>query len=135
MKKRRKKKKVPVAILGTGNIGSDLLMKIMKSDALTCSLFVGQNPQSQNIARAKRLGVPTSSESINGLISAPSELAVVFDATSATAHKKHAPILKGSSHVKNCLLVRRCCHVHGIWLHQCRTTQGGQALGAGGMGV
>lgn len=88
------KKKIPVAIIGTGNIGSDLLVKIMHSNYLTCTLFAGKNPNSSGIARAKGMGVPTSSDSIDALLSNPHDYKIVFDATSAASHRNHAPILK-----------------------------------------
>lgn len=83
-----------VAILGTGNIGSDLLSKVLRSQSLTCVLFSGQNPGSEGIARAKKLGVPTSSDSINAIIREQKHIDIVFDATSAKHHSIHAPILK-----------------------------------------
>lgn len=89
-----KQNKVPVAILGSGNIGSDLLVKVMRSPYLECTLFVGQNPDSQGIARAKDLGIFTSTDSIDGLVEHHTRYAIVFDATSAESHLRHAPILK-----------------------------------------
>ena len=57
--------KMKAAIIGTGNIGSDLLAKLMKSDVLECGVFTGHKADSRGIARAKALGVPTSVESIS----------------------------------------------------------------------
>ncbi|KKR88158.1 MAG: Acetaldehyde dehydrogenase [Candidatus Curtissbacteria bacterium GW2011_GWA1_41_11] len=87
------RKKVRVGIIGTGNIGSDLLIKILRSEWLKCGIFTGQNPLSQNIRRAKNLGVPTSAESLNAILKNPKCCDIVFDATTAESHLKHAPIL------------------------------------------
>lgn len=85
---------VRVAILGTGNIGSDLLIKILrKSKLLEVGMFAGIDPGSEGIARAKKMGVPTSTEGIKAILDDPS-IKIVFDATSAGAHMKHAPLLK-----------------------------------------
>src|SRR3989344_5919929 len=89
-----RKEKVKVGILGTGNIGCDLLVKVQKSKLLECSIFAGQNPDSNGIKFAKSHGVSTSSDSINAIVSNPDMVDIVFDATSAESHKIHAPILK-----------------------------------------
>lgn len=86
-------KKKKVAILGTGNIGSDLLSKIQASALLECFLFAGKNKDSPGIARAKTLGVTTSADSLDAVISLADQIDMVFDATSAEAHQRHAPIL------------------------------------------
>ena len=86
--------KARVAIIGTGNIGSDLLVKVERSPYLTCTLFTGQNPASPGIAQAKRMGVSTSSDSINAIVHNPGICDIVFDATNAVSHKIHAPILR-----------------------------------------
>lgn len=89
-----KKKKIKVGIIGTGNIGSDLLKKVIRSTYLECGIFTGQNPDSEGIKRAKALGIPTSFASIKAIEHNPESCDIVFDATSASAHKKHAPVLK-----------------------------------------
>ena len=84
--KRMKKK---VAIIGSGNIGTDLMIKIMRtSDKLEMGCFVGIDPESDGLARAKRMGVDTCSTGIDGLLKMPiwNDIEVVFDATSAKAH-------------------------------------------------
>jgi len=81
-----------VAILGTGNIGCDLLAKVMKSKYLECIMFAGQREDSPGIAFAKKLKIPTSTDSIQGILD--TDAGVVFDATSADAHKKNVPLLK-----------------------------------------
>jgi len=87
-------KKTPVCIIGTGNIGTDLLYKIQRSEFLECALFAGRNHDSKGIALAKEMGVPVSFDSINALLENPNCCEIVFDATSAAVHKIHAPILK-----------------------------------------
>jgi len=87
-------KKVKVGIIGTGNIGSDLLAKVMRSDYLECGIFAGHNPESSGIRRAQEMGVPTTSESIHYIEDHPDCCEIVFDATSAGVHKINAPILK-----------------------------------------
>lgn len=87
-------KKVKVAIIGTGNIGTDLLMKVMRSDYLECSLFAGRNLDSRGIRFALERGVKVTDRSINAIIDDPSCCDIVFDATSAKVHHANAPILK-----------------------------------------
>jgi len=89
-----KSKKINVAILGSGNIGTDLLIKILRSPFLSCSVFLGRSMSSDGIAKAQALGVPVSTESIRYLEKNPDCCDVVFDATSAKAHSEHAVILK-----------------------------------------
>ncbi len=86
--------KIKVGIIGTGNIGSDLLMKVMRSDVLECGIFAGHSPDSKGIARARELGVPVTIDSINYIEQNPGCCQIVFDATSAKVHEKNAPILK-----------------------------------------
>lgn len=88
------KEKIKVGIIGTGNIGSDLLVKILRSPVLECGIFTGQNPDSEGIKRAKTLGVKTSFKSIKAIIDNPDCCEIVFDATSAQGHQYNAPILK-----------------------------------------
>jgi len=94
MKHKHTRKKARVAIIGTGNIGSDLLAKILRSQFLICVLFIGKNPDSPGIKRAEKLGISVSSDSIGAIIKNPDAFDIVFDATSADAHFIHAPILK-----------------------------------------
>lgn len=88
------KEKIKVGIIGTGNIGSDLLMKILKSPILECGIFAGRNLMSAGVRNAQRLGVPVTDESIDYIIDNPDCCQIVFDATSSDVHLKHAPILK-----------------------------------------
>ena len=87
-------KRIKVAVIGTGNIGSDLLMKIKKTEFLECSLFTGVNPDSPGIKLAKDMGVPWSCNSIQAIENNPDCCEIVFDATSAQTHMYNAPILK-----------------------------------------
>ncbi|MDB5035700.1 MAG: Acetaldehyde dehydrogenase 3 [Chlorobi bacterium] len=85
-----------VAIIGSGNIGTDLMVKILRtSDTLQMGVFVGIDPASDGLRRAAGLGVATTADGIDGLVNHPlfPEIEIVFDATSAGAHRKHAVIL------------------------------------------
>lgn len=88
--------KVGVAILGSGNIGTDLMIKIVEhSETLSLQMLVGIDPESDGLARARALGVATTHEGIDGLLAAPEfeDVEIVFDATSAKAHARHATLL------------------------------------------
>lgn len=89
--------KTRVAIIGSGNIGTDLMIKIMRlSEVLEMGAFVGVDPQSDGLKRAERLGVPITSDGIDGLVAMPgfADIQIVFDATSAGAHETHDRILR-----------------------------------------
>lgn len=88
------KKKLRIGILGTGNIGTDLLIKVLRSDLLECVAFVGRNLNSTGMRKALELGVPISDKSINAFSDGLFDVDLVFDATSAAQHQKHAPIFK-----------------------------------------
>ncbi len=81
--------KTKVAIIGSGNIGTDLMIKVLRnSDYLEMGAMVGIDPASDGLARAARLNVPITAEGVEGLIGLPNfdEIEIVFDATSAKAH-------------------------------------------------
>ncbi|NML31944.1 acetaldehyde dehydrogenase (acetylating) [Paraburkholderia antibiotica] len=89
--------KVKVAIIGSGNIGTDLMIKVMRnSKHLEMSAMVGVDPQSDGLARASRLGVTTTAEGLDGLLKLDlfKDIDIVFDATSAGAHKRHNDVLQ-----------------------------------------
>jgi acetaldehyde dehydrogenase (acetylating) len=83
-----------VAILGSGNIGTDLLVKVSRSEHLTCVAFIGRNYGSQGMARARSMNVLCSDQSINYIREHAEEIDLVFDATSAKDHLVHYPILR-----------------------------------------
>src|SRR5688572_5873952 len=89
---------VKVAIIGSGNIGTDLMIKVLRNSAyLEMGAFVGIDPQSDGLALAKRLGVPVTADGIDGLLRMPAfdDIAIVFDATSAASHARHDGVLRG----------------------------------------
>ncbi|MDB5459657.1 MAG: hypothetical protein JWO72_1398 [Caulobacteraceae bacterium] len=89
--------KTKVAIIGSGNIGSDLMIKILRlSKTLEITAFVGIDPGSDGLKRAARMGVPITAEGIDGLVAMPEfkDIKIVFDATSAGAHKRHNEVLQ-----------------------------------------
>lgn len=91
--------KTKVAIIGSGNIGTDLMIKIMRlSKVLEMGAFVGIDPESDGLKRAERMGVPITAEGIDGLVAMPefADIEIVFDATSAGAHKRHSEVVLGA---------------------------------------
>jgi acetaldehyde dehydrogenase len=89
--------KIKSAIIGSGNIGTDLMMKIMRnSTTLEVAALIGVDSGSDGLARAARVGVATSHDGIDGLVRMPEfqDIRIVFDATSAAAHSKHDAILR-----------------------------------------
>ena len=89
--------KTKVAIIGSGNIGTDLMIKVMRlSDVLEMGAFVGIDPESDGLKRAERQGVPITAGGIDGLVAMPgfAGIGIVFDATSAGAHAHHNAILQ-----------------------------------------
>jgi acetaldehyde dehydrogenase len=88
--------KTKIAIIGSGNIGTDLMFKIMRnSESLEVGALVGIDPESDGLLRAHRLGIPTVSTGVAGLIELDTfdDIAIVFDATSAQAHIANAASL------------------------------------------
>lgn len=86
--------KFKVAILGSGNIGTDLLIKVLRSEHLECSAFIGRNLGSSGMAKAQSLGVKVSAEGIGYIEKHPDCCELVFDCTSAKDHQAHAVILE-----------------------------------------
>jgi acetaldehyde dehydrogenase (acetylating) len=85
--------KLKIAIIGTGNIGTDLMVKVMRSEHMTCTLFAGRNFNSAGMKRANALGVAISDRGIEAIVNDPAICDVVFDCTSAHAHIEHQPLM------------------------------------------
>jgi acetaldehyde dehydrogenase (acetylating) len=88
------KRKLKVAIIGSGNIGTDLLIKVMRSPYLECGVFISRNLSSAGMLKALSFGIPVSAEGIDYIVNNPDCCDLVFDATSAKSHLEHAPILR-----------------------------------------
>ncbi|WP_087974115.1 acetaldehyde dehydrogenase (acetylating) [Oceanobacillus rekensis] len=86
--------KLKVAILGSGNIGTDLMKKIMRSPHLELTTVIGIDPDSDGLRKAREAGFKTVHTGLDGFLENPEEADVVFDATSAYAHIKHAEQLE-----------------------------------------
>ncbi|MDB1112070.1 acetaldehyde dehydrogenase (acetylating) [Pseudomonas extremaustralis] len=90
-------KKLKVAIIGSGNIGTDLMIKIMRhGKRLEMAAMVGIDPNSDGLARAARLGIATTHQGVVGLTQMDvfKDIDFVFDATSASAHVKNDALLR-----------------------------------------
>jgi acetaldehyde dehydrogenase len=88
--------KIGVAILGSGNIGTDLMIKVLRtSKILEAIALVGIDPESEGLDRARKLGVLAIDSGLEGLIARPefARVRIVFDATSAKSHQRHHDIL------------------------------------------
>ena len=85
-------KKIKVAIIGPGNIGSDLMYKILRSQHLELALMTGI-VESAGIKRARSMGIMTSTEGVNAVLE-QKDIKIVFDATGGQARLQHAPLLK-----------------------------------------
>jgi acetaldehyde dehydrogenase len=86
-------RKTKVAIIGSGNIGTDLMIKVLRhSDVLELGAMVGIDPKSDGLARAVRMKVPATADGVDGLIAMVGfeDIDIVFDATSAQAHRENA---------------------------------------------
>jgi len=91
--------KVKVAILGSGNIGTDLMFKILREPGhMQLTLLAGIEPQSEGLARARSLGINASHDGIQPILDA-SDIRIVFDATSAHAHIRHAKLLREAGRI------------------------------------
>ncbi|MBZ4686468.1 MAG: acetaldehyde dehydrogenase [Clostridia bacterium] len=87
------KKKIKAAIIGPGNIGMDLMFKLMESEYIELDTVVGIVPESEGLALARKKGFNTSHEGIKSILG-NKEIKIVFDATGAKPHLMHAPLLK-----------------------------------------
>lgn len=91
--------KVKVAILGSGNIGTDLMFKILREPGhMELVLLAGIEPQSEGLARARSSGIHATHEGIQPIL-ADSSIRIVFDATSAYAHVRHAKMLREAGRI------------------------------------
>jgi acetaldehyde dehydrogenase len=86
--------RVRCAILGSGNIGTDLMVKLLRSEVLKLVAMAGIDPASEGLARARAAGIATFENGIDGLLSITPLPEIVFDATSARSHLEHAPRLR-----------------------------------------
>ena len=88
--------RIRCAILGSGNIGSDLMVKLLRSEILELVAMAGVDPASEGLARARSARLVTYENGIDGLLSLNPVPEIVFDATSAQSHLKHAPKLRAA---------------------------------------
>jgi acetaldehyde/propanal dehydrogenase len=88
--------KINVALIGSGNIGTDLMYKALRSDHLAPTWMVGIDPSSDGLARARAAGLKTTSDGLDGLLGhlARDGVRIAFDATSAYVHHEHARRLR-----------------------------------------
>nr|WP_067297370.1 acetaldehyde dehydrogenase (acetylating) [Marinobacterium profundum] len=86
------KTKLKAAIIGPGNIGTDLLMKMQRSEWIEPVWMVGIDPESEGLRRAREMGIKTSAEGVDGLLShvIEDDIRVAFDATSAYVHAENS---------------------------------------------
>ena len=85
--------KIKVAIIGSGNIGTDLMHKLRRSEILELTWMVGIVAESEGLRLARELGYQTTHKGLDELMEHPDEFDIAFDATTASAHHRHAKIL------------------------------------------
>ena len=91
--------KMKVAIIGSGNIGSDLMYKLLKQPGhMELVMLAGIDPASEGLARARTLGIRASDEGIKAILEEP-DIKIIFDATSAKAHVRHAKALREADRI------------------------------------
>ena len=79
------------AIVGSGNIGTDLMVKLQRTPGLELGAVIGVDPASDGLAKAREAGVPTSHEGVDWLLERADDFDLVFEATSAWVHRQNAP--------------------------------------------
>lgn len=85
--------KIKAAIIGSGNIGTDLMYKLERSEVIQLTTMIGIDPESEGLRLARERGYQTYSDGIEALVKHPEVADIVFDATSARAHLHHAEVL------------------------------------------
>jgi acetaldehyde dehydrogenase len=90
---------IRAAILGSGNIGTDLMYKLKRSHSLRPTIMAGIIPESEGLARARQQGLAITTDGIDGLLEQKDSFELVFDATTASAHKQHAPMLHAAEKI------------------------------------
>jgi acetaldehyde dehydrogenase (acetylating) len=90
--------RLQVAIIGPGNIGTDLMYKVLRSPRLVLRMMAGIIPESDGLARAASLGIPVTAAGIRPILDDP-DICLVFDCTGANPHLRHAPLLKAAGKI------------------------------------
>jgi acetaldehyde dehydrogenase len=83
--------RVPCAIVGSGNIGTDLMHKLQRSPVLEVTLMAGIDPSSDGLRRARELGIETTDRGVERVLESPERYPIVFEATSAWVHRQNGP--------------------------------------------
>jgi acetaldehyde dehydrogenase (acetylating) len=91
--------KIKVAVLGSGNIGTDLMYKLERSEVLEMTAMIGIDPESEGLARAAKLGYVTIDSGLQGFMEQQGLADIVFDATSAKSHIRHAKALRNAGKI------------------------------------
>ena len=93
--------KIKVGIIGSGNVGTDLMYKLLRSSILEPVFMAGIVESSDGLRKARENGLKTTYKGIDGLLGEPffSDTEMVYDTSGAKPHFKHAPILKESGNI------------------------------------